>query len=62
MHTKHWLQVVAGSLMLSAITGRGQLEWHWHPKRLLAGALIFLSTFITWRRNRNDDMGTGTGS
>jgi hypothetical protein len=49
--------------MLSAITGRGQLEWHWRSKRFLAGALIFLSTFITWRRNGNDDdVGTGAGS
>ena len=49
--------------MLSAITGRGRLQWHWHPKGFLAGALIFLVTFITWRRNGNDnDVGTGTGS
>jgi hypothetical protein len=44
-------------------TGRGQLEWHWRPKVFLAGALIFLSPFITRRRNGNDgDMGAGAGS
>jgi hypothetical protein len=62
MHTKQWLQIVGGGLMLAGITG-GRTVQFWHPKMFLAGALIFLSTFITWKRKGNDDdVGTGAGS
>jgi hypothetical protein len=53
---KHWLQIAGGSLMIAAILGghRG-VYYEWNPKMFLAGALIFLSTFIIWRRKENDD-------
>jgi hypothetical protein len=55
MSAKKWLQIVGGSLMLAAVVGAGDIRWRFHPKMFLAGALIFLSTFLTWKRDRNDD-------
>ena len=66
---KQWLQLMGGCLMLAAIWPfRGNddpldTQWRVHPKMFLAGALIFLSTFLTWkptqngndRRTRDDD-------
>ncbi len=54
MNTKQWLQLIGISLMVAAITG-GRTGQFWHPKTFYAGALIFLSTFLTWRRKPNDD-------
>jgi hypothetical protein len=47
--------------MLAVISGRGNIQWQFHPKMFLAGTLIFLFTVITWKRDRNDD-NPGTGS
>ncbi len=64
---KQWLQIVGGSLMLAAIWPFRNYDpldtrWRVHPKMFLAGALIFLSTFLTWKpiqkpkdRTRDDD-------
>ena len=53
---KNWLQIVGGSLMLSAILGghRG-FYYEWNPKVFTAGALIFLCAFLTWKPKVNDD-------
>jgi len=61
MTTKQTLQIWGGGLMLAGIMPGRTLHF-WHPKMFLAGALIFLSTFITWKRKGNDDdVGTGAG-
>jgi peptidoglycan/LPS O-acetylase OafA/YrhL len=56
LNWKQWLQVWAGSLMLAAILPlRGNRSpWRFHKKTFLVGAVIFLSTFIPWKRNEND--------
>ena len=55
-NAKRWLQIIGGSLMLAAILGghRG-FYYEWNPEMFLAGALVFFSTFITWKRKANDD-------
>ena len=62
MNTKQWLQILGSGLMLAGITG-GRTVQFWHPKMFLAGALIFVSTFLTWKHNANDhDSSTGSGA
>lgn len=65
LDAKRWLQIIGGSLMLSAITKGRQWQWHyhWEPKTFFTGMLIFLSTFITWKRKgKDDDSGAGPGA
>jgi len=64
--TKRWLQIIGGVLMFASISGgeRG-FRWEPNPKMFGVGVLVFLSTFITWKRNGNDDdddPGTGSGA
>jgi hypothetical protein len=54
MKAKQWFQILGASLMVAAVTG-GRTGVFWHPKTFLAGALIFSSTFIKWKRSANDD-------
>jgi hypothetical protein len=55
MNAKKWLQVIGGGLMLSAIYGgRSQVKFHFDEKEFWIGALIFASSFLTWKRYRND--------
>ena len=56
MNTKKWLQVIGATLMLSTLSSKGQpLEWRFDLNTFLVGALIFASSFLTWKRNRNGD-------
>jgi hypothetical protein len=55
---KRALQGFAAVLMLEALFPRPFETPKFHPKVFVAGALIFLSTFITWKPDRkNNDLG-----
>lgn len=56
MNTKKWLQAIGVGIMLSAIyDGRSIDKWRFDQKDLLIGALIFASSFLTWKRKHNGD-------
>jgi hypothetical protein len=51
MNWKQWLQVVGGGIMCGSILTR-HLEFHFDRKGFVIGALIFASSFLTWKRQR----------
>jgi hypothetical protein len=55
MNAKKWLQGVGGGLKVFAICGAGNIQWRFHTKAFIAGALVFLSSFLTWKHDGNDD-------
>ena len=55
-HVKHYLQIVGAVLMLLAIFHFDLLyHYEFEPKLFAAGALIFLSTFLTWKPKKPGD-------
>jgi hypothetical protein len=52
---KRWLQIVGGGVMLAEILGGRQFHYQPSPKMFLVGALVFLSSFITWKAKKSDD-------
>ena len=64
-NTKQRFQILGGSIMFVAfLPQRGEPAWQFHPKMFRLGALICASTFLTWKRKKNDDeddLGSGSG-
>ncbi len=54
MTAKQWIQIVGGGLMLEGVLG-GRTSHMWHPKIILAGAIIYLSSFLIWKPKRDDN-------
>jgi len=55
-HVKHWLQILGGALMLDAfLVGRVGTYFEFNPTMFKVGALIFLSSFLTWKAKKYDD-------
>lgn len=52
---KQWLQTVGGGAMLAALLPGRTAQWRFHPYIFLVGALLFLSSFITWKPTNPDD-------
>ena len=53
---KQWIQVIGVVLMSSAFyDSKGPVTFHFEKWELIAGVLIFASTFLTWKRNDGDD-------
>jgi hypothetical protein len=50
MNWKQWVQAMGGGIMLGSIYHRG---FHFNQKGFAVGALIFASSFLTWKRSKN---------
>jgi hypothetical protein len=56
MNAKKWIQTIGIVLMVSAFyDSKAPVRFYFEKWELIAGGLIFASTFLTWKRNGRGD-------